>query len=299
MSRGAIYVVTQNESYLRLLNGSVESLKRVMPELEVTVFSQFPVNCADVDHVVKIEPSDDGFYDKTRILAESPYEQTLFLDTDTFVLAPVPELFELLNQFDLAVTHEEYGNTDWSNRYPHADIPQCYPEFNTGVMVFRRSTAQARLFGQWLELYEQFRSDKPTLKIGDQPFFRVAMYFGAVRVATLTREYNCKFRGQGYLNGMVKVLHGHHKLKLEREYVEKVSAVLNASMRPRVYIGGKVFEYRIEGHLFGHRVGRKIGEFPEPPESLARLRGEELKQRLTQEGVAPFLKRVLRSYLGR
>jgi hypothetical protein len=42
MTRGAIYVVMHDPRYLNLLRASVESLKRVMPELPVTVFFQYP-----------------------------------------------------------------------------------------------------------------------------------------------------------------------------------------------------------------------------------------------------------------
>ena len=43
MSNSVIYIVTQDECYLNLLRASVESLKRAMPKLPVTVFSQFPI----------------------------------------------------------------------------------------------------------------------------------------------------------------------------------------------------------------------------------------------------------------
>jgi len=93
MSQGAIYIVTQSAKYLNLLYFSAASLKRAMPGLHVTAFSQFPVDCSSIDNVVRVTGTDDGFYDKTRLMKESPYEQTLFIDADTCVVEPISELF--------------------------------------------------------------------------------------------------------------------------------------------------------------------------------------------------------------
>src|SRR5713226_5693158 len=132
MSTGAIYIVSQDERYLNLLRASAESLKRAMPDLPVTVFSQFPIEGPHFDNVTLVKPTCDGFYDKTRLMLESPYERTLFIDADIYVAEPFSELFTLLDRFDCAATHEEYLNTDWSNNYPRPDIPASFPEFNTG-----------------------------------------------------------------------------------------------------------------------------------------------------------------------
>jgi len=79
MTRGAIYIVTRDAVYLNLLRASVEQLKRVMPHLPVTVFSEFPAE-GSFD-VVRIPPApeSDGFFDKARLIGESPYEQQFFL----------------------------------------------------------------------------------------------------------------------------------------------------------------------------------------------------------------------------
>jgi hypothetical protein len=43
VTSGAIYIITQDSRYTGLLLGSAASLKRVMPDLPITVFSQFQV----------------------------------------------------------------------------------------------------------------------------------------------------------------------------------------------------------------------------------------------------------------
>ena len=149
MKTGAIYIITQDSRYRGLLLNSAASLKRVMPDLPITVFSQFPLESSDFERVIRVEASQDGFYDKTLFFQQTPYERTLFIDADTYIVEPVPELFTMLDQFDFAATHEEYLNTDWWNRYPRPDIPPSFPEFNTGILAYKRSPQMDSVLKDW------------------------------------------------------------------------------------------------------------------------------------------------------
>jgi len=267
-------------------------LKAVMPELPITVFSQFPIRGSCFDKVIRVEGSSDGFYDKTRLISESPYERTIFVDADIYVAQSFPELFALLDRFDCAATHEEYLDTDWFHRYPRLDIPASFPEFNTGIFVYKRSAAMDRMLVKWGELYKRFIDENPNVAINDQPFFRVAAYESDARIATLAREYNCKFRGQGYLAGPVKILHGHVDLKFDVKQIGTAIAVLNASTRPRVYIAGQVYEQKLVGRLASRRKAHKVGSFPELPGSIMARRAKRLQQVVQERGIAKTLAKV-------
>jgi len=295
MSQGAIYIITQDPRYVGMLLTSAASLKRAMPELPITVFSQFPVESPLFEKVIRVEGTRDGFYDKTQWMRQSPYDRTMFIDADTYVLEPVPELFALLDRFDCAATHEEYLNTDWFGRSPRPDIPASFPEFNTGILLLKRSEKVDRVLQEWGNLYRAFLEEKPGEKINDQPFFRIAVYNSDVRIATLTREYNCKFRGQGYLNGKVKILHGHVNLQLLPAHVNAAATVLNASVRPRVYIAGKVFEQKLVGRLVSRRKAHKVGSFPELPGSVLVHGARRLKEVVKERGVIGTLARIFRT----
>lgn len=298
MLQGAIYIITQDPRYVGLLLGSAASLKRAMPELPITVFSQFPVESALFEKVVRVEPTQDGFFDKTRLMCQSPYDRTLFIDADIYVVEPIPELFTLLDHFDCAATHEEYLSTDWSQRYPRPDIPQSFPEFNTGILMLKRSEKVDRLLIEWGDLYRAFLEARPGEQINDQPFFRVAAYYSDVRIATLTREYNCKFRGQGYLNGKAKVLHGHVNFEMLASHLKAAETVLNKSVRPRVYIAGQVYEQKLVGRLVSRRKAHKVGSFPELPGSLLGHGMRRIKKIIAERGVAGTLAKILRKGAG-
>jgi len=284
MSSGALYIITQDPRYVDMLLTSAASLKRAMPDLPITAFSQFPIESPLFDSIVQVQPTKDGFYDKSKLIQSSPYERTLFIDADTYVLEPIPELFLLLDRFDCAATHEEYLNTDWHQRYPRTDIPSSFPEFNTGILMFKRSERMNRVLEQWGTLYRQYLEEKPGQPINDQPFFRVAAYCGDVRIATLTREYNCKFRGQGYLKGKVKIVHGHVDFKLGGAFLDKAVRVLNASEKPRVYIAGRMYEQKLVGRFADRRRARLVGTFPLLPEPGVWAEVKGLRRTLKKRG---------------
>jgi len=293
MSNGAIYIITHDPRYVELLRTSAASLKRAMPDLPITVFSQFPIEDRSLfDQIISVQPTEDGFYDKARLIRQSPYDRTLFVDADIYVTGPFPELFPLLDHFDFAATHEEYLDTDWHQRYPRPDVPASFPEFNTGIFLFKKSAAMDRVFDEWSALYRQFLQEKPGQQTNDQPFFRVAAYYSDARIATLTREYNCKFRGQGYLKGPVKFLHGHVNFRFDPSQLVQAQAVLNSSDRPRVYIAGQVYDQKLVGRLVSRRKAHKVGSFPELPGSLMMRRVKRLQEIVQQRGLAGTLAKV-------
>ena len=68
MSNGAKYIVTQHQRYVDLLLTSAASLKSAMPDLPITIFSQFPIESPHFDNVVSVKPGQHGFYDKTSLM---------------------------------------------------------------------------------------------------------------------------------------------------------------------------------------------------------------------------------------
>jgi hypothetical protein len=293
MKIGAIYIITQDARYTKMLLDSAASLKRVMPDLPITAFSQFPLESPDFERVVRVDGSQDGFYDKTLLMQQTPYERTLFVDADIYFAKPVPELFTILDHFDFAATHEECLNTDWWNRYPRPDIPGSFPEFNTGILAYRRSPQMDGVLKEWSALYKSFLDHHPGQPINDQPFFRAAAYSGAARIATLARDYNCKFRGQGYLNGPVKILHGNVNRELDPAFVLKALEVMNNSLKPRVYVAGTVYEQRLVGRILDRRKPGLVGRFPLLPEPVIIAGAKRLRHMLKEHGTrGMFLKLI-------
>jgi hypothetical protein len=211
--------------YVDEVHRSAQSVQRHMPDLALTLYTNVSTDQIDGDLFDRVAPIPEAAKlihpkeAKVCALTHTPYEQTLFLDSDTYLCDRVDELFDLLNAFDMAVAHDP-------NRYQTedvgpGDIPRAFPELNTGVMVYRsQSNAVQDLLQAWRSCY---RETAATIDYRDQPSFRKAAYESDIRLSILPPEYNCRFIYPNYLRGPVKVMHGRH------DDLSLVERLLNAS----------------------------------------------------------------------
>lgn len=207
MNCGILYVAT-GQRYVDEAQRSAASAKRQMPDLPRTlhVDAASEVERGLFTEVRLIEKPTYTFFDKILPLIESPYERTLFLDTDTLVIDPVQEVFELLDRFDLGYVH---GPWRACPGYALEACPSAFAEPNTGVILYRRGEAVKDLFSRWANLYAgQLRSATPPAH--DQPAFRQVLYESSLRFVVLPPEYNFRTVFPGLCGGglRVKILHG-------------------------------------------------------------------------------------------
>lgn len=206
---GALYLAI-GQSYADEAVRSVESLRARMPGLPTVIF------CDDAAAVP------DGLFDrrlplvaglpwgrqKVHTLLRSPFERSVFLDTDTFVADAFWELFDLLDRFELAMALSPWwmvslgqGRGETFDR----GVPVCFPKPNSGVIAFRSSPAVQALLGAW---------DRTHAELGlvgqDQDSLRMVLYEGELRWATLPPAYNYRLPYPGGIRGGIKILHGRH-----------------------------------------------------------------------------------------
>lgn len=195
---GAIYYAI-GPQYVREALISARSMRAAMPDLPLAIFTDEAVPEGYFDKCIATDPTVGFKAQKIVSLKRSPFLKTLYLDTDTYVVKPVPELFDLLDTHDVALAQSPLG------RLPNGweGVPSCFPVLNCGVIAFRQSPNMSRLLDDWLEL--QGDTDER-----DQPPFRRALYRSAVRLVTLTNQYNLKFDFPQSISRDVKILHGRH-----------------------------------------------------------------------------------------
>lgn len=207
VDRGIIYVAT-GPRYVAEAAGSAQSVRRWMPDTPITLWTDDParVNGAVFPDIRSIEKPVFSFADKFPAFRETPYTRTLFLDTDTLLLGPVHEVFDVLEQFDFACAHGPVRGTDSPELL--ADCPAAFAEPNTGVLVFNRNAETAKLFRLWAERYEEQMRRFPHRK-SEQPPLRRTLWDSGIRFATLPPEYNLRTPFPVFSGRMpVKILHG-------------------------------------------------------------------------------------------
>ncbi len=148
MKRGILYLASGGRSYLGELLTSFRSLRRFEPLLPVTVFSRFPLPRGLAHCETRLLTSDEHPLKlKVITLKESPYEETLFLDTDTTIRGPLDAVFEALAGHDFAVANSH--EADWSVQPPRFVAMVRPRDYNTGVLLYRKSDSMRRFLARW------------------------------------------------------------------------------------------------------------------------------------------------------
>ncbi len=198
---GFLYVAT-GDRFIAEAAESAISLRRWMPDSPIILHAdRQPPAGAPFDRVIALENPQHFFIDKIKPLLETPFERTVFLDTDTRVCAEVSDLFTVLDRFDIAVSHAPLRHDR-----PFA-TPNCFVELNTGVIAYRRCEAVARLIHRWMEIYEE--EVARCGKVSDQAAFRQAAYESDARLYVLPSEYNLRTVMPAVTGrNLVRIIHG-------------------------------------------------------------------------------------------
>lgn len=198
---GFLYVAT-GDRFVAEARDSAISLRRWMPETPIVLHSdRRPEPAEPFDQVIPLGNPQHFFIDKIEPLLETPFEKTVFLDTDTRVCAEISDLFAILDRFDIAVSHAPFRHDR-----PFA-TPNCFVELNTGVIAYRRCEAVMKLIHRWLEIYNE--EVARCGKVSDQAAFRQAAYESDARLYVLPPEYNLRtVMPAATGRGRVRIIHG-------------------------------------------------------------------------------------------
>jgi hypothetical protein len=250
--RGVIYTAIR-ERFVEEARVSAQSVRRFLPDVRIVLFTDVQVERVDpFDEVIRLTSlSARPHLDKLRCMKSSPFSETLFLDTDTYVCGDLSELFELLSQFDIAMALDRRYYDAFP---PDVGVPSSFCEFNQGVVAFRASERMQAMFRAALGWAEkiQAQTGAPT---DDQIAMRLALYSSDLRIAHLPLEYNCRFHAYGYLNGEVRILHARIPGKRHNAANLRIIArKLNKHTVPRVFVGGRMHILGLR-HFLGHDHG--------------------------------------------
>jgi hypothetical protein len=215
-------------------------------QLAHLLFSSEPVADGSGLLVERFEPSANAYADKIANMRRSPFERTIYLDTDTFVVAEIAHLLRLLDCFDLAVAHEpsHRGRGD-------PQVPLAFYEFNTGVIAWRASERMSAFMHDWQQTYEAWLEDEPFAGAGvpsarrrasrrarvdpswggaaDQPAFRRCAWEHKLRICVLGPEYNFRLGVPLTVVESVRVIHGRHR------NFERLAGRINERQNPRQF----------------------------------------------------------------
>lgn len=240
MEWGIIFVATgdtcRNEAQLALM-----TLGNSNPSLPVTIFTDKPEyfkipEALSVSFEIIKNPY-FSFKDKIFGFQNTPYENTLFLDADTFITGSLIDLEPLFDRFDLATIQDPLCNS----KYPVADYeftaPESFPEMNTGVVLFRKSEEMSRVLQQWQELYDSV----PAFR-NDQGPFREAVYNSTLSLHVLPKNFNFMPGLAGVIEGPILIFHSPRAREFTSTFIDFINTI-NHTDQLRLYTPPNKIQY--------------------------------------------------------
>lgn len=271
MTNGIIYIATGSE-YVEEAHISARSVKRHNNyPIAIITDEKSRIDRSVFDRVILAEKTQNGFLDQIKNMEKTPFDRTICLDTDIFIDGDITEVFEILDQFDMAASHDP---DKFSTKLD--DIPNSFPEYNTGVIAYRSGNNFNEFISNW---WEEYHSTKKSARGENQPSFRKALYFSQIRIATLPSEYNLMVRFPGKAYGKVKIFHGRLKDLEGSGGAAKYINVENAA---------KDINSKFEHRVFVPRFGIKL---------YTRSNIYDLRRTLGEHGILWTIKRAISKFL--
>ena len=180
------------------------------------------------ENIITFEPTYSGLKQKAKLLIESPYNRTLFIDTDTEVKGELSVPFGYLDKYDICIAGMRW--MDFSENppkligfeKPHPTRSE-YIFFNTGVIYYKLSDRFIKFHGEWLSsISDRKPNEKHDFRLHcDQYHFNEMLTQKKDLVHELkikiipNTEYNCRplffkrLKEEGRLY-KVKIIHEHN-----------------------------------------------------------------------------------------
>ncbi len=203
IDRGVIYCATNQAIFLESALISAIALRRLNPEIPVTIlcdaatYRSLPLEDSGITLVKEpIEADKNGssaFVSrnlKTRLAGITPYQETLYIDSDMLPLKSIAPIWQYLSEADFAMAHDRLPTIAQCDHIakPELDytmeiLPGDTLQFNSGLMLWRSNAKTQTLFDQWQQEWQCFQKH-------DQLAMVRALATTQLKVAQLPVNYN-------------------------------------------------------------------------------------------------------------
>ena len=188
MSKGYIYIVSnkvggiKGTDYVKEAIFSAKSLRKNNPNANICLFTNENIK-NDVFSEIKIV--DMSLRCKQYYLDKSPYEKTIYIDSDTYIDHNIEDMFLMLDKYDIIGCHDYARKRNFSIP-EYMNIPYAFSEINGGIIGYKKNKNFNKFLNLWKQYYEKYKS----ITIYDQPSFRIALWESNINLYILPIEYN-------------------------------------------------------------------------------------------------------------
>jgi hypothetical protein len=183
MTRGVVWVAT-GAAHVAAARASAASVRASNPGLATAIFCDAEAPGPGFDMVEAVERAHAR--SKVDCLPRTPFDETLYLDTDTRVRGDLGDLFRLLERFDVAAAHRVRDPARMRGAPPDEGPPLAFPEHNGGVLLYRRAPEVLAFLEDWRARFHAGGAS------ADQIGLRAALWASDVRLTALPPRYNAR-----------------------------------------------------------------------------------------------------------
>jgi len=188
MKKGILYIAFK-DAFIKEALLSAESIKRYMPDIPIALFTNQEIESPFIDIVelVKIKHARS----KVDLVAETPFQNTIYLDSDTLIVRDISDMFDILDRFDVGFNHDYARKREkYSKTIPeYAEIPYSFSEVNGGIMTYNNSHRTKDFLKLWKEyFYKYFHKTNGW----DQVSLRIALWKSEAKIHHFPFEYNIR-----------------------------------------------------------------------------------------------------------
>lgn len=224
--KGVLYIAT-GERYVQQAKVSAR-ITRENTDLPIAIVTDKSIDGDCFDYIIRDDNPTHTYIDKPRNISKSPFDRTLFIDTDAYILEDIDELFAVLDSFQIAACVDPNEVVlRYQEEVHHDDLPKSIPEYNTGVIVFRSDD-------DTLDFIEKWEKNCVGANTNDQIGFRKSLYESDVRITALSPLYNTLINWPVQVTGEVKIIHGVGGSISKREKINKIEGRVNEYTGVRV-----------------------------------------------------------------
>ena len=118
---------------------------------------------------------------KVDYMDQSPFEKTVFLDTDTVIVRNCDDMFDLLDRFDVAIVNDFARKRKMYGKIipEYGEIPYSFSEANSGVIAFNNSKRTKDFLQLWKKYFYKYKKESGGW---DQASFRIALWKSDVKI---------------------------------------------------------------------------------------------------------------------
>jgi hypothetical protein len=237
MAKRGIYWIATGANYLEEAIFSRNQYERTKMDLPTAIATDQP-DPGGFDYYIHIPDRGKRYGVQIPNLALSPFEETLNIDTDAYILTETGELFTLLSKYDICCRLAP------KRTVPVTDLPHCFPELHAGVILYKKSSKFNDFLNKWQSLYDSLGL------VENMPSFSYALHTSNMNLGILPPEYNYELFMPEHAYGEVKILHGrlpdvglqqnHSDLS---ELVSRLNNYEHHRLTSKSHVNGFKFEY--------------------------------------------------------